>query len=84
MTTMASYGFYIMLAAGLIKLKRKGVIKDKVAAYPAAPVLFILFTTVVIINTFINNFERSVTGLALVLSGVPFYYYFKIKNKRLI
>lgn len=83
MTTMASYGFYIMLAAGLIKLKRKGVIKEKVSAYPAAPVLFILFTTVVIVNTFINNFERSVTGLALVLSGVPFYYYFKIKNKRL-
>lgn len=81
MTTMASYCFYIMLAIGLIKLKRKGVIKEKIAAYPAAPVLFILFTLIVIVNTFINNFERSITGLGLVLSGIPFYYYFKIKNK---
>ncbi|MGN6163708.1 MAG: APC family permease [Flavisolibacter sp.] len=82
MTTMASYCFYIMLAIGLIKLKRKGVIKEKIAAYPAAPALFIFFTLIVIVNTFINSFERSVTGLVLVLSGVPFYYLFRMKSRR--
>jgi APA family basic amino acid/polyamine antiporter len=82
MTTIASYCFYILLAFGLIKLKRKGVIKEKVPAYPAAPVLFIVFTLIVIINTIIDNPVRAITGLALVLSGIPFYYYFRIKNKK--
>lgn len=72
--------FYAALAAGLIKMKRKGFIKEKVPGYPWAPVIFILFSIVLLISTFINQPKLSFIGLGLMLTGIPFYYFFKRKN----
>lgn len=58
-------------------MKRKGIIKEKIPGYPVAAVLFILFMSMVLVSTFINDPIRSLTGIALILSGVPFYYFFK-------
>jgi APA family basic amino acid/polyamine antiporter len=87
MVVFGGFVFYILLAVGLIKKKRKGIIKEKIAAYPVAPVLFILFMSLVLVSTFIHNPARTLTGIALILSGVPFYYYFKkenLKNKSIV
>ena len=80
MVVFNGFAFYTLLAFGLIKMKRKKIITDKIPGYPAAPVLFILFTLVLLVITFISNPARTITGIVLVLSGVPFYYYFKRKN----
>jgi APA family basic amino acid/polyamine antiporter len=80
MVVFGSFVFYILLALGLIKKKRKGIIKEKIAAYPVAPVLFILFMSIVLLSTFINNPVRTLSGIALILTGVPFYYFFKKQN----
>ncbi|HVX27397.1 MAG TPA: amino acid permease [Parafilimonas sp.] len=82
MVVFASFSFYVLLAIGLIKMKRKGVIREKITGYPFAPIVFSLFIVIVLVSTFINNPSRSITGIALVLTGVPFYYFFKRKNKK--
>lgn len=77
MIIFSDFLFYALLAVGLIKMKRKGVIKEKVPFYPWAPVLFILVTIGLLIATFINQPKLSLIGLGLMLSGIPVYYIFK-------
>jgi len=80
MVVFGGFVFYILLALGLIKKKRKGIIKEKIPGYPVAPVLFILFVSIVLVSTFIHDPVRTLSGIALILTGVPFYYFFKKRN----
>ncbi len=80
MVIFAGFLFYALIAVALIKMKRNGTIKVKVIGYPVIPILFILFSTALIINTFYIHFLQSLIGLGLVLIGVPFYFYFKKKK----
>ncbi|MDP4286047.1 MAG: amino acid permease [Bacteroidota bacterium] len=80
MVIFTGFAFYLLAAVGLIKMKRKKVIKEKIPAYPIAPALFILFTGIFLIGILINYPRQSLTGTALLLTGVPFYYYFRKKN----
>jgi basic amino acid/polyamine antiporter, APA family len=73
----AGFFFYLLLAWALIRMKRNGQIKSKVPGYPVIPIIVILFSLVLILNTVIVQPQQSLIGLVLVLSGVPFYYYFK-------
>lgn len=82
MAVVGAFSFYVLLAIGLIKMKKRGIIKEKIPAYPYAPVLFSLFVIAVVISTFISNPVRTTTGILLILTGVPFYFYFKMKNRR--
>jgi APA family basic amino acid/polyamine antiporter len=75
------FAFYMLAAIGLIKMKRKKVIADKIPGYPLAPVLFILFTTIFLIGILISNLKQSLAGTALLLSGIPFYYFFRRKKR---
>ncbi len=81
MAIFSGFLFYALLAVGLIKMKRNGVIKEKVACYPWAPIIFILFSIGLLISTFINQPKLSFIGLGLMLTSIPFYYFFKRMNK---
>ncbi len=80
MVVFGSFAFYALGAVGLIKMKKKKVITEKIPAYPVAPVLFIILTLVFLISTLISNPTQSITGIALTLMGIPFYYLFKKRN----
>jgi len=82
MSTFSAFLFYTLGAFGLIKMKRKKVIVEKIPGYPLAPALFILLTLLFLINTFISNPLQSITGIALTLIGIPFYYFFKKRNSK--
>jgi basic amino acid/polyamine antiporter, APA family len=77
MSVFSSFAFHTLEAFGLIKMKRKKVITEKIPGYPLAPVLFILLTLIFLVNTFISNPAQSITGITLTLIGIPFYYFFK-------
>lgn len=77
LVVFAGFFFYVLLAWALIRMKRNGQIKSKVAGYPVVPIIVILFSTALIVNTVIVQPQQSLMGLLLVLGGVPFYYYFK-------
>ena len=76
----SGYLFFGLVAWGLVRMKRKGIIKSKVIAYPVAPIIIILFSITLVTNTIIVEPKQSMIGLGLVLSGIPFYYYFKRKT----
>jgi len=58
-------------------MTRNGTIKNKVIGYPYVPWIIIIFSAILVINTLIIEPKASLLGILLVLSGVPFYYYFK-------
>jgi APA family basic amino acid/polyamine antiporter len=82
MVVFGAFAFYCLLAIGLIKMKIKGGIKERIPGYPVAPVLFILLIGSFLISTLIDSPVKNLIGIALILSGVPFYYYFKKQNSK--
>jgi len=86
--------FYGLVILGLFILRKRMPHAErpyKTWGYPIVPVLFLLFTAVYIYTTLytdITNYVQgkssiinSVFGLLLTALGVPFYFYFKWKNK---
>lgn len=73
----ASYAFFALTAWGLVKMKRKKIITSKVIGYPVVPYIIILFCLTLIVNTAITQTKASLIGLLLILSGAPFYLYFR-------
>lgn len=49
----------------------------KVPAYPWIPVFFILFCVLLTAMSFYESPLKSMMGLLLIVSGLPFYYYWK-------
>ncbi len=80
MVIFAGFLFYALVAVALFKMKRKGMIKAKLIGYPFVPVILILFSTALIINTFMVHTKYSLIGVGLILTGVPLYFYFKRKE----
>ena len=80
MVIFATFLFYFLLALALVKMKKAGKIKVKVTGYPAVQVVIMLFSLTLLINTIVSQPKQTLTGIGLVLIGVPFYYYFKKKN----
>ncbi|MEO7119881.1 MAG: amino acid permease [Ginsengibacter sp.] len=77
MSTFSAFSFYTLGAFGLIKMKRKKIITERIPGYPLAPALFILLTLLFLTNILISNTLQSIIGIALTLIGIPFYYFFK-------
>jgi APA family basic amino acid/polyamine antiporter len=80
MVIFATFLFYGLLAAALIKMKRNGSIIIKVTGYPVVQVLIMLFSLTLLTNTIISQPKQTLTGLGLILVGVPFYFYFRRKT----
>ena len=80
MLILVEFFFFALLGWGLIKMKRQGKIKAKLIAYPFSPIILILFSIGLIINTCIQLPVQSIAGLVFTLSGIPVYYYYKKKN----
>ncbi len=77
MIIFSGFFFYVLLAWALIKMKRNGTIKTKVIGYPVVPVFIIFFALALLINTIYIQPKQTLFGIGLMLTGVPFYYYFK-------
>ncbi len=77
LVVFSTYLFFGLAAAGLIKMKMQKKITKRVIGYPLVPVIIILFCVVLVINTLIVQTRATLFGLLLMLSGVPFYFWFK-------
>lgn len=73
--------FSALFGIALIKMKRNGKITARVILYPFSPIVLILFSLALLINTIIVMPKQSVIGLLFILSGVPVYFYYKKKKK---
>jgi APA family basic amino acid/polyamine antiporter len=81
----ASWIFYAMAAAAVIILRKKSSEAErpyKTWGYPVTPVIFIIFSLYLVVNTLVENPRDSFIGLGLVLLGLPAFYYWKLKQSK--
>lgn len=77
MIVFAAFIFYGAAAFGLILMKRRGAITERLPGYPWMPVLFVLFCLLLVGNTLYTMPHESLLGLGLIAVGVPFYVAFQ-------
>ncbi len=76
----ASWIFYGAVTFSVFLLRKR---KDVPAAsfktwgYPVLPIVFLISTVFLLINTVITNPKETLVGLVLISLGVPAYFYFK-------
>jgi APA family basic amino acid/polyamine antiporter len=68
--------FFGLLAIGLILLRRRSDLQRdySIWGYPVLPVIFTVAAFTVVINQVIAHPGETLSGLALVLAGLPVYY----------
>ncbi len=77
---IAAFIFYGMIVLGVIilRIKRKDLERPyKTFGYPVVPIVFVLFCLTLLSITFVNSPVKSVIGLMLIFSGLPFYFYWR-------
>ncbi|MEW6456601.1 MAG: amino acid permease [Acidobacteriota bacterium] len=78
-----SFLFYGMSSFGVILLRRKRPDlkrEYKTWGYPYTPVVFILFSAALVLNTIASNPRDSLIGIFIMFLGIPAYYYWKTKK----
>ncbi len=80
----ASWILYAMTAAAVIVLRVKRPALPRpyhTVGYPIVPVLFIVGATILLISTFFERLRESLLGIGIMLVGLPFYSYWKKRQK---
>ena len=76
----AGWIMYGMTAASVIVLRRKRPDLPRpyrTLGYPVVPVLFVIVAICLVISTLIQSPRESLMGLALIIAGLPFYFYWR-------
>lgn len=82
MLVFASFIFYGATALGVIILRYKQPNLERpyrVIGYPVIPLFFLACCLLLVIMTLINQPREALTGLGLIATGLPFYWYWKAK-----
>lgn len=79
----SSWIFYAMVTGVVFVLRKR--IPDAprsytTVGYPIVPVVFIVLAILLLVNTIATNPKGSSIGLAFILAGIPFFYFFKKKG----
>jgi APA family basic amino acid/polyamine antiporter len=45
--------------------------------YPVTPAIFVIASAAIVVNAFYSDFSRTAVGAAIILAGIPVYYFFK-------
>lgn len=81
--TFASLVFYIVTIGGIFILRKKEPDAERpyrVVGYPFLPILYILLAASVCAILLINAPQNTWPGVAIVLLGIPVYYWQKMRN----
>jgi basic amino acid/polyamine antiporter, APA family len=79
----ASWILYGMTTAAVIVLRRKRPDMPRpyrTIGYPWVPIVFVLVAFVLVLSTLIDSPRESLMGIALIILGLPFYFYWKYKR----
>ena len=80
----ATWFFYMLTALGVIVLRKK--MPDaprpyKVVGYPYTIWFFVIFSFVFLMNSLISDTENAAMGAILIMTGLPFYFFWKYFKK---
>jgi basic amino acid/polyamine antiporter, APA family len=83
MLVFAAFIFYGMGALGVFVLRKKMPDEPRPFKIPLiVPGVFVLFSIILVVNSLITQTLSSLTGIALVLCGLPVYFYFQHHNRK--
>ena len=77
----SEYLFYALVTAGIFILRRRAPELERpyrTWGYPFIPAIFVILSVVVLANTLQDQWSDTVWGLALVGSGIPAYFLWKV------
>ncbi|MCV2487633.1 amino acid permease [Flavobacterium sp. SH_e] len=77
--------FYILTIAGIFRLRKTKPDLErpyKAIGYPILPFIYIVAALTICIMLLIYKYNSSIPGLAIVLLGIPIYYYFVNKGNK--
>ena len=77
--------FYALVTAGIFILRRRmpGLARPyRTWGYPFIPAIFVILSVMLLINTLRQQWSDSVWGLALVGSGIPAYFLWRIWTRK--
>jgi basic amino acid/polyamine antiporter, APA family len=75
---------YVLTVAGLFVLRRKRPDAPRpyrCTGYPVLPALYVVLGSAWAVNAALEKKKETLWGTAIVLAGVPLYYYWKSKRK---
>jgi APA family basic amino acid/polyamine antiporter len=81
----ASWLFYGLSTASLFVFRRtmpEAPRPYRALGYPVVPAIFVLVTTALLINTFIAAPREALQGVAVLLAGLPFYWFWSRRLDR--
>jgi APA family basic amino acid/polyamine antiporter len=79
----SSWIFYAMVTSVVFVLRKKKPYlhrEYKTLGYPILPGIFILLGILLLFNTVMTNPRSTLIGMAFILAGIPFYFFFKWKR----
>lgn len=80
MLVFASFIFYGATALGVILLRHKRPEQERpyrVIGYPVVPAFFCICCALLVCMTLINQPREALTGLGLIATGLPFYWFWR-------
>jgi basic amino acid/polyamine antiporter, APA family len=81
----ASWIFYGLVTSSVFVLRRKmpeAARPYRTLGYPVVPAIFVLVSAWLVVNTLIEKRVESVTGLVLILAGLPLFFWFRSRSQR--
>jgi APA family basic amino acid/polyamine antiporter len=81
-----SWIFYGLVTASVFLFRRRQPLAERpyrAWGYPVVPVLFLLVTAFLLVNTLLTTPQEAIVGLVLIALGLPLYYFF-FRHRRII
>jgi APA family basic amino acid/polyamine antiporter len=78
--------FYMIASSTVFVFRRRNPTAPRpyrVWGYPVVPALFVLASAILLYYTFTDNLRNSALGSLVILSGVPIFYFFARRRKRI-
>ncbi|MGX7030168.1 APC family permease [Vagococcus zengguangii] len=85
LSTFMVWIFYCLTFYGVIKWRRErpdAIRPYKVPLYPVIPIIAIMGGGYVVISTLITQFTYAISGIIIMLAGLPIYYYYTMKETK--
>lgn len=80
MLVFAAFFFYGSTTLGVFIMRKKEPLLErpyKVWGYPLIPAFFLIFCAALVVITFFSKPREAMIGLMLMLTGIPFYFYWR-------
>lgn len=81
---IAAFIFYGLIVFGVVVYRKKQPALErpyKTWGYPAVPIGFTIFCLVLLTMSLVESPGKSLVGFALVISGLPFYFFWRQKHR---